>query len=255
MEYDQTWKQRTTPSGLQYWEHTASTRHISDKDYTGWPTPNATIIEAKSNVVKVNGRTPKDPQVGLADVAMLAGWPIPTTAEATHNYKDYHNKNQSLTGIAKALAGWNTSRATDGDHGGPNQTGGALPADAAKAGWSTPTVQDSNNTGGPSQFNRNTLPLNAEVNLAGWSTPTEYEDRRTVEIYQKTSRTMERADLSIQVRSLVSGPTQSGFPAQTEKRGGVLNPVFSAWLMGFPLIWTLAGLKAGSHCAKKSKTG
>jgi DNA (cytosine-5)-methyltransferase 1 len=32
------------------------------------------------------------------------------------------------------LAGWNTPRATGGSNGGPNQTGGALPADAALAG-------------------------------------------------------------------------------------------------------------------------
>ena len=38
--------------------------------------------------------------------------------------------------------GWNTPRATDGSNGGPNQGGGALPADAAMSGWPTPIRQD-----------------------------------------------------------------------------------------------------------------
>tara|TARA_R110000751_G_scaffold304328_1_gene419751 strand:- start:495 stop:713 length:219 start_codon:yes stop_codon:yes gene_type:complete len=29
--------------------------------------------------------------------------------------------------------------------------------------WPTPTVQDASNNGGPSQFRRNSLPLNAQV--------------------------------------------------------------------------------------------
>jgi hypothetical protein len=48
--------------------------------------------------------------------------------------------------VAK-LCGWNTPRATDGSNGGPNQTGGALPADAALAGWATPTSRDHKDTG------------------------------------------------------------------------------------------------------------
>lgn len=55
-----------------------------------WPTPSASVIEPKSNVVKLDGRTPQDPQVGLADkvggrlnpdwVEWLMGWPIGWTS-------------------------------------------------------------------------------------------------------------------------------------------------------------------------------
>lgn len=51
-----------------------------------WRTPSASVIEPKSNVVKLTGRTPQDPQVGLADqvcgqlnpdwTEWLMGWPI-----------------------------------------------------------------------------------------------------------------------------------------------------------------------------------
>ena len=45
-----------------------------------WRTPNSTVIDAKSTVVKLLGRTPQDPQVGLADQVMAAergAWPTP----------------------------------------------------------------------------------------------------------------------------------------------------------------------------------
>lgn len=38
-------------------------------------------------------------------------------------------------------------------------------------GWSTPTVQDAENNAGPSQFDRNSHPLNVQAMLAGWTTP------------------------------------------------------------------------------------
>ncbi len=51
-----------------------------------WRTPSATVVEPKKSVVKLTGRTPQDPQVGLADqvggqlnptwVEWLMGWPI-----------------------------------------------------------------------------------------------------------------------------------------------------------------------------------
>ena len=55
-----------------------------------WRTPNAHVIEPKSNVTKLTGRTPQDPQVGLADqvggqlspdwVEWLMNWPIHWTS-------------------------------------------------------------------------------------------------------------------------------------------------------------------------------
>lgn len=45
-----------------------------------WRTPNAHVVDAKSNVVKLEGRKPSDPQVGLADQVM-AMWPTPTAVD------------------------------------------------------------------------------------------------------------------------------------------------------------------------------
>lgn len=76
--------------------------------------------------------------------------------------------------------GWNTARATDGSNGGPNQKGGALPADAALTGWATASARDWKDTGGmaptgqnPDGSERNRMDqLGRQVHLAGWPTTT-----------------------------------------------------------------------------------
>jgi len=50
---------------------------------SGWPTPTASLVDAKPNPPITTGRKPTDPQIGLADVAVhLAGWPTPTSSLA-----------------------------------------------------------------------------------------------------------------------------------------------------------------------------
>lgn len=50
MEYKQTWSQKVTPAGRQYWAHTASGHRISDKDCIGWPTPAARDFRDTGNL-------------------------------------------------------------------------------------------------------------------------------------------------------------------------------------------------------------
>jgi len=73
-----TWKQWVTPWGQCRSRPRASVRTISGIDTGLWRTPNAHVIDAKSSVVKLDGRKPTDPQVGLADQVM-ALWPTPTS--------------------------------------------------------------------------------------------------------------------------------------------------------------------------------
>lgn len=83
--------------------------------------------------------------------------------------------------------------------------------------WPTPTVQDSSNDGGPSQFDRNSLPLNAAVKR--WPTPT---------VDDSSNVTRDSGDYQSLTRKVRQGQTD----------GGQLNPTWVEWLMGFPEGWT-----------------
>ena len=60
--------------------------NLNDAAARMWRTPSAAVTEPKSTVVKLTGRKPTDPQVGLADqvcgklnptwVEWLMGWPL-----------------------------------------------------------------------------------------------------------------------------------------------------------------------------------
>ena len=52
MEYRQTWNQKVTPAGRQYWAHTASAHRISANVSTGWPTP---TVDDANNVTRESG--------------------------------------------------------------------------------------------------------------------------------------------------------------------------------------------------------
>ena len=163
MEYEQTWKQKVTPSGLQYWAHTASTRRISGKGYAGWPTPQAIDASGQGRqgrFKKDGNRNPNSTgsyRMDLKDAALLTGWPTPNTNNIKGAYQD------DAKNIARMEAGRQVN----------------LQDVARLAGWATPTVQDSANTAGRSQFRRNSLPLNCEATLVpgqiqyGFPAPTE----------------------------------------------------------------------------------
>jgi len=74
-----------TRGGL-LWGLPKSERHTSANASGLWRTPSASVVEPKSTVVKLTGRKPSDPQVGLADqvggklnpqwVEWIMGWPL-----------------------------------------------------------------------------------------------------------------------------------------------------------------------------------
>ena len=88
MLYAMTWKGRVTPGGRRICALRASVRRTSDSACTGWPTPNAAVIEAKPNPPITTGRKPTDPQISVADVAVhLAGWPTPRALDGEKNVR------------------------------------------------------------------------------------------------------------------------------------------------------------------------
>jgi hypothetical protein len=153
--YRLTWKQRDTPLQRQICALRASARRTSGKGSgsSGWPTPQARDWKG------AEGRSYKGETMDMSATAVMAGWATPVVQQANGTPERFlERKRESMArgsqsmGVtlsdlnmqAQAWAGWNTPRATDGSHGGPNQAGGALSADTAMAGWLTPTALERN---------------------------------------------------------------------------------------------------------------
>lgn len=158
MEYSMTLKRRATPAGRSFLLLAASARRTSDRDCTGWPTARGPHGCGPSDAV-TRGITPEG---------------------------------------AARLAGFNTPRATDGSNGGPNQANGALPADAALAGWATTNWHDGRRPG--------------------------------ADIHSTQGGNLSRDSLQ------VLGPTTELFLVPTGATAG-LDAAFSRWLQGFPEKW------------------
>lgn len=97
---------------------------------SGWPTPRVGNNGGHGNPIRAgNGKC------RLEDDVHLAGW---STPRSTARGRDGGRANRMAAGgpsiedQAAMASGWNTPRATDGSKGGPNQSGGSLPCDAAK---------------------------------------------------------------------------------------------------------------------------
>lgn len=173
----------------------------------GWPTPNAT----DSTGAGTEGR---DGGMNCQTAAQLAGWPTPMAGTPAQNGNNPAG-NTDASRKTVELAGWNTTRATDGSRGGPNQAGGALPADAALAGWPTATSRDWKD--GPEC---EAVPLNALLGRVAWLSQNPSPARLTA-----------------------SGEMLTGSCAGMDA-GGQLNPEHSRWLMGYPPAWGSCGATA-----------
>lgn len=55
-----------------------------------WRTPSASLIDPKPEGTKLTGRTPQDPQIGIADQVMATEWPTPRANR--HGALDSHGK-------------------------------------------------------------------------------------------------------------------------------------------------------------------
>lgn len=235
--YQTVWKQHVTPSGRTMSRLRASAARTSAKEpsseLSGWITPGASDGSGGGQASRVGG--PHSQQ--LNDQVMLTGWNMP--------------------------------RATDGSNGGPGQTGGALPADAALAGWLTATTRDWKDGGNPDV----NVPLNAllgrTVWLAGWPTPVAKDDGKSPEAHLAMKQRMGERDgsganrtqiTSLQVMAQTVGPARltasgkmlTGSSAGMES-GGQLNPEHSRWLMGYPAAWGSCGATAMQSLRKPPK--
>ena len=118
--YRLTWRLKTTPAGRSFSQLVASARPISDKDNTGWATPQARDYRSGTAERFLNPERSSD----LNDQVHLANWPTPTVgnamgsqmakgASATGRRPDGSKATVSLPQVA-SFAAWPAPRANDG---------------------------------------------------------------------------------------------------------------------------------------------
>lgn len=242
IEYTQTWKEKATPSGIAYWEHTASARRTSDSDCTGWlpetdpphlmgwPTPKAqedgrTLEQYEAarqrGYETRKGKTsggPASAQGGLAIAAQLTGWPTPAVQNASGGPNPLGNTGEHFTlQTAAVLAGWSTPSATV--WGGTAEQHLERKAKAIEAGSKMGLVVSN---------------LQCQAQLAGWVSPTAQDGERGTNPPRPTDTGV---PLSQQVAGL--GATTESSSVETGKPVAYqLNANFSRWLMGYRPEWS-----------------
>jgi hypothetical protein len=90
---------------------------------------------------------------------------------------------------------------------------------------------------------KHTVSLEHVAKFAGWATASARDwksNSNNPEWQAQRAQHARGKPLSEEAHALTSGPTPSGSPAETGKRGQ-LNPRFSLWLMGYPTAWACCG--------------
>jgi hypothetical protein len=93
-----TWQEWVTERRGAWRQRVNAARLTSGSGSSSWRTPNSQLIEAKPYGTKLFGRTPADPQVGLAD--QVANWPTVCASEVRQGFQD---RSRGMKGSQESL--------------------------------------------------------------------------------------------------------------------------------------------------------
>lgn len=217
-----------------------------------WTTPD--VCSGARDMSKI------DPQLQKrADTKRTTGLPTEVQNWATPdcNTSTYSNGRMGPN-IREQAASWPTPRGTDGTHGGPNQAGGKgdlmLPSAAVQ--WPTPdanATERTNRSPSPGAATRPTIALAA----AQWPTPAARDSKGPNSEQHATVTGGGRKHMD-QLANFVAHTPLDFLPLAQPTRDGQeslpsdpslrrhLNPLFGAWLMGWPSTWAIAEPHASS---------
>ena len=160
----------STPDSFASYDPATSSWRTSQRClFEGWDECSETWPRA--GMTRSGTAYPLRPLAPLTAVTDSGLWPTPTRVDGEHPGRVKHKPHQQFA-LSMAVQRWPTPRAADWK-GAVSPTdctarrvasGEANLCEAVQKSmrmWPTPTVQDASNNGGPSQYSRNSLPLNA----------------------------------------------------------------------------------------------
>ena len=227
------WREKTTPAGelisrLARWTPPTSAAASTGSQKT-WGTPTAHMAKEAAYPAEFTRNT-----ITLTAEAHIATWPTPVTNDARGSDYFGTGDRKSLKLQGQARATWRTPATTE-----PGVTLERLETANGEP-WLPGQRAYDRHTGRVAQIG-----LTHEV-LATWPTPTTadhlHNPTETIERWTERSAEKKAQGINLQfalrhaVQTAPSGPTTSGSPDPTVKRGA-LNPAFPCWLMGYPTAW------------------
>ncbi len=228
--FQETWRMKITPSGRLLWAHTASVRRISDKESTGWPTP-------QNHDDRLRGNTNADHHYRPHDLPNMAAWSSPRSNK--RGFPDAHGSHES------PVSSWVSPQKGDADRGGQAKRymepthAVRLNDQVMMATWATPNASDSKV--GIMSHQGKALAKDALGVMSGWNSPKASADK------MGRPRPNSRGDLQAEA----TGAIATGSPVSTASPGQ-LNPAHSRWLMGYPIEWDDCGATV-TRLSRKSR--
>jgi len=172
-----------------------------DPSSCSWRTAQCSLLEDSNECLETS------PRSGMTRDGLL--WELPMLA---------HHTRETESGLSERIP---TPLQSDWKRRGPASKQQGLPEYVRM--WTTPTAHMAKETNAPSEHNRNTPTLTAQVN---WPTPraSDYKGATSADAMEKAAKRGFNLNLPEKVAANAGG--------------GKLNPTWVEWLMGWPLGWT-----------------